>query len=196
MDTLLPTSGRDGTVACRWLESGHEGIGMASVTLSTANRATVPEPRSWIERLWSSIADRGRSYAEVLQPEASKVPLDRARELHRSSLRTRRGIGCSGRKGVANLTARVGGRRSSLVLSLPRRELPACGGPAPGGPSRHAGEHQVDPGKIGKRRRGVAATGTTSTRSSASSRPDHEDIGTVHRMPRNGSVLKLTPRSL
>jgi hypothetical protein len=41
----------------------------------------MPEPRSWIERLWSSIADRGRSYAEVLQPEASKVPLDRAREL-------------------------------------------------------------------------------------------------------------------
>ena len=54
---------------------------MASVTPSTANPATVPEPRSWIERLWSSIADRGRSYAEVLQPEASKVPLDRAREL-------------------------------------------------------------------------------------------------------------------
>src|SRR5580658_1328255 len=57
------------------------GIDMASVTPSTANRATVPEPRSWIERLWPSIADRGRSYAEVLQPEASKVPLDRAREL-------------------------------------------------------------------------------------------------------------------
>jgi malonyl-CoA decarboxylase len=54
---------------------------MASVTPSTANPATLPEPRSWIERLWSSIADRGRSYAEVLQPEASKVPLDRACEL-------------------------------------------------------------------------------------------------------------------
>jgi malonyl-CoA decarboxylase len=54
---------------------------MASVTPSTANPATVPEPRSWIERLWSSVADRGRSYAEVLQPEASRVPLDRAREL-------------------------------------------------------------------------------------------------------------------
>jgi malonyl-CoA decarboxylase len=54
---------------------------MASATPSTANRAAMPEPRSWIERLWSSIADRGRSYAEVLQPEASKVPLDRAREL-------------------------------------------------------------------------------------------------------------------
>jgi malonyl-CoA decarboxylase len=54
---------------------------MASVPPSTAIPATVPEPRSWIERLWSSIADRGRSYAEVLQPEASEVPLDRAREL-------------------------------------------------------------------------------------------------------------------
>ena len=54
---------------------------MASVTPSTANPATVPEPRSWIERLWSSIADRGRSYAEVLQPETSKIPFDRAREL-------------------------------------------------------------------------------------------------------------------
>jgi hypothetical protein len=54
---------------------------MASATPSTANRAAVPEPRSWIERLWSSIADRGHSYAEVLQPKASKVPLDRAREL-------------------------------------------------------------------------------------------------------------------
>jgi malonyl-CoA decarboxylase len=54
---------------------------MASVTPSTANPATVPQPRSWIERLWSSVADRGRSYAEVLQPEASKVPLDRVREL-------------------------------------------------------------------------------------------------------------------
>jgi malonyl-CoA decarboxylase len=41
----------------------------------------MPEPRSWIERLWSSVADRGRSYAKVLQPEVTKVPLDRAREL-------------------------------------------------------------------------------------------------------------------
>lgn len=54
---------------------------MTSVTPSTAGPTIVPEPRSWIERLWSSIADRGRSYAEVLQPTASKVPLDRACEL-------------------------------------------------------------------------------------------------------------------
>ncbi|HBK07065.1 MAG TPA: Malonyl-CoA decarboxylase [Acetobacteraceae bacterium] len=37
-------------------------------------------PRSWIERLWSSVADRGRSYAEVLQPKPAKAPVDRARE--------------------------------------------------------------------------------------------------------------------
>jgi malonyl-CoA decarboxylase len=54
---------------------------MASVTPSTANPTVVPEPRSWIERLWSSVADRGRSYAKVLQPEATRVPLDRAQEL-------------------------------------------------------------------------------------------------------------------
>src|ERR1700724_3108897 len=50
----------------------------------------MPEPRSWIERLWSSVADRGRSYAEVLQPQASKAPLDRARELA-SALLSERG---------------------------------------------------------------------------------------------------------
>ncbi len=38
-------------------------------------------PRSWVERLWSSVADRGRSYAAVLQPDALKAPLERAREL-------------------------------------------------------------------------------------------------------------------
>jgi malonyl-CoA decarboxylase len=63
---------------------------MASVTPSLANPTTVPEPRSWIERLWSSVADRGRSYAEVLQPQASKAPLDRARELA-SALLSERG---------------------------------------------------------------------------------------------------------
>jgi malonyl-CoA decarboxylase len=53
---------------------------MASVTPPAASPAATAGPRSWIERLWSSVADRGRSYAEVLQPEASKMPLDRARE--------------------------------------------------------------------------------------------------------------------
>ncbi len=38
-------------------------------------------PRSWIERIWSSVADRGRSYAEVLQPKPAKAPGDRARDL-------------------------------------------------------------------------------------------------------------------
>src|SRR5271165_1140265 len=36
-------------------------------------------PRSWIERLWSSIADRGRAYADV--PGAAVPALDRARRL-------------------------------------------------------------------------------------------------------------------
>jgi malonyl-CoA decarboxylase len=50
---------------------------MASSTSSTPIPTT---PRSWIERLWASVADRGRSYAAVLQPESQKIPLDRARE--------------------------------------------------------------------------------------------------------------------
>lgn len=41
--------------------------------------AALPEARSWLERLWSSIADRGRAYAQV--PEASAPPLDRAMRL-------------------------------------------------------------------------------------------------------------------
>jgi malonyl-CoA decarboxylase len=54
---------------------------MASATRSTAGATAAPHPRSWIERLWSSVADRGRSYAEVLRPEGTNAPLDRAREL-------------------------------------------------------------------------------------------------------------------
>ncbi len=54
---------------------------MASLPLSHAVRAITSEPRSWVERLWSSVADRGHSYANVLQPEASKLPLDRAQDL-------------------------------------------------------------------------------------------------------------------
>jgi malonyl-CoA decarboxylase len=53
---------------------------MASLAPSAASPTAAPGPRSWIERLWSSVADRGRAYAEVLQPEASKAPLDRAQE--------------------------------------------------------------------------------------------------------------------
>ena len=61
----------------------------------------------------------------------------------------------------------------------------------------HVGKYQGDPGELGKRRRGVSATGTTSARSSASTRPDHEDIGTVHRTSGNVwracGALKSTP---
>ena len=51
---------------------------MASDTASASNVTT--GPRSWIERIWASVADRGRSYADVLQPKAPQMPLDRARE--------------------------------------------------------------------------------------------------------------------
>jgi len=44
-------------------------------------------PRSWLDRLWSSIADRGRPYAHV--PEASAPPLDRARRLAEALLSER-----------------------------------------------------------------------------------------------------------
>ncbi len=54
---------------------------MASLPLSTAVRAITSEPRSWVERLWSSVADRGHSYADALKPEAAKLPLDRAQDL-------------------------------------------------------------------------------------------------------------------
>ena len=37
-------------------------------------------PLSWMERLWSSIADRGRFYADVLQPSSPKTALDHARD--------------------------------------------------------------------------------------------------------------------
>ena len=53
---------------------------MASSTASASTANTQAGPRSWIERIWASVADRGRSYATVLQPESTKIPLDRARE--------------------------------------------------------------------------------------------------------------------
>lgn len=37
--------------------------------------------RSLLERLWSTVADRGQSYAEVLQPDTSATPLNRVQEL-------------------------------------------------------------------------------------------------------------------
>lgn len=51
---------------------------MPSTELSAASSAAPPS-RSWLERLWSNIADRGRPYAHV--PEASAPPLDRAKRL-------------------------------------------------------------------------------------------------------------------
>jgi malonyl-CoA decarboxylase len=56
-------------------------MNMAPVASLPADPATSPGPRSWLERLWASVADRGRPYAEVLQPEVSRSPLERAREL-------------------------------------------------------------------------------------------------------------------
>ncbi|WP_426957643.1 malonyl-CoA decarboxylase [Muricoccus radiodurans] len=49
--------------------------------------ANIPASRSWIERLWSSIADRGRAFAPVV---GASLPLDRAKELA-DSLLTERG---------------------------------------------------------------------------------------------------------
>ncbi len=63
---------------------------MASLTPSTASPVTASGRRSWLERLWSSIADRGHSYAEVLQPDVSIPPLERSRELA-SALLSERG---------------------------------------------------------------------------------------------------------
>ena len=54
---------------------------MAHLSSSTPAPATTLSSRSLLERLWSSIADRGRSYADVLKPDASASPLARAREL-------------------------------------------------------------------------------------------------------------------
>jgi malonyl-CoA decarboxylase len=54
---------------------------MASVISSSADPVSLSRPRSWLERLWSSVADRGRAYAEVLRPSLADTPLARSREL-------------------------------------------------------------------------------------------------------------------
>ncbi len=51
--------------------------GMTWVAGEQLGRSLVSRP--WIERLWSSVADRGRPYAHVLA--ASVAPLERARQL-------------------------------------------------------------------------------------------------------------------
>ena len=63
---------------------------MVSQTPLTTSAALSPGPRSWLERLWSSVADRGRPYAKVLQPEAVTSQLERSRELA-SALLSERG---------------------------------------------------------------------------------------------------------
>src|SRR3954451_3658302 len=50
-------------------------------------RGGLPESRTWLERVWSSIADRGRAYADV--PSSRLPPLDRARRLAESLLSER-----------------------------------------------------------------------------------------------------------
>jgi malonyl-CoA decarboxylase len=47
----------------------------------------VSETRGWLERLWSSIADRGRPYADV--PSTGLPPLERARRLAKAMLSER-----------------------------------------------------------------------------------------------------------
>ena len=53
---------------------------MASPPPPSPALATTFDPRSWVERLWSTIAERGRPYADSLQPRPSASALDRARE--------------------------------------------------------------------------------------------------------------------
>ena len=62
---------------------------MASTTIPTVDRASPSTPRYWLERLWSSIADRGRAHADVLQPQAASVGLTRVKELAHALLSER-----------------------------------------------------------------------------------------------------------
>ncbi len=52
-----------------------------SLAKAAATQAAAPAPRTWLERLWSSVADRGRSHAGAAQGDAAVPPLDRARGL-------------------------------------------------------------------------------------------------------------------
>ena len=62
---------------------------MVETATSAQSDAVTPAGRSWVERLWASVADRGRSFADVLQPRPSKAPVDRVRELARALLSVR-----------------------------------------------------------------------------------------------------------
>ena len=61
---------------------------MSQLGSLTTVTAVAHDARAWLDRLWSSIADRGQPYAAV--PEASVPPLERARQLA-SSLLSERG---------------------------------------------------------------------------------------------------------
>ena len=63
---------------------------MASQTPLTTSVASSPGPRSWLERLWSSVADRGRPYAKVLRPDAATSVFERSQQLA-SALLSERG---------------------------------------------------------------------------------------------------------
>src|SRR5689334_24506129 len=60
---------------------------MAASASSSASSSVTLQRRSWLERLWTKIADRGREYAPV--PRTSLPPIERARQLATSLLSTR-----------------------------------------------------------------------------------------------------------
>ncbi|WP_254453556.1 malonyl-CoA decarboxylase domain-containing protein [Siccirubricoccus sp. G192] len=60
---------------------------MPPAAAPTASPSGLPSNRSWLERLWTGIADRGRAYADV--PAAGLPPLDRARRLAEAMLSER-----------------------------------------------------------------------------------------------------------
>ena len=74
---------------------------MAPTGAAISSTMTGDNRRSWLERIWSSVADRGSSYADILQPEAAEVPLDRAQGLA-SALLSERGE-ASGAAGAREL---------------------------------------------------------------------------------------------
>ena len=75
--------------------------------------AATPDPRNWLERVWSSIADRGRPYADV--PATTLPPLDRARRLAEALLSER---------GEASGAA-VARELSESIAALPPADRPA-----------------------------------------------------------------------
>ena len=121
----------------------------------TSGATGVSETRGWVERLWSSVADRGRSYADVLQPRAGKLPPDRARELAPRccpSAAKRPARPSPGNSSPCSATWRG---RPARLLRLPRQQLPARGGGCsrrpslPGRPYAGAGHRAGQRGRAG-----------------------------------------------